>query len=401
MLRSSGKPKPTISPISGSDVHDAHLWAQYLLRWDRAEAVPFQLPPFNHLVPSMVYHPEFNDETALRLYGSFPACDVTFKRHTLDGALELCADVKLSGLTVLYLACSMFRDGTACYNLLRMDLSGLMILEDLAQRLAQHGRLFGHEMFQVVVGHLIDDMYRRTETFTMQDWGRRLSLLLASYICRYGEPMSRMTSQGVDDVLRDLWLLYLSDDAIPRQYKAAAIGFFTGNALGILVQLLSETIIGRKSRALKLKRGIAVGAETIQNTVSLGQTLLSAAAQAVPTRFSLDETKAWLHYWIDQRTTRKNREDYISVERVLDRFHEHAQMLEQNCLDTRADIGPFNVQFNQGYAMAMDADPSKTFSRNMKKPRVTVVYKLIATCPSAPGRCIDSDTWARFFAMKI
>ncbi|EKD00009.1 hypothetical protein A1Q2_05667 [Trichosporon asahii var. asahii CBS 8904] len=121
-------------------------WHRYLKRSGPVDIARF--PPLNHTVGVMVGHEEFTDEVAMDVYGAFsctvelsvlndllPAFDSTSaadckRLPSFRGAVQLSP---LNGATVLLIACCLLQAESAVHKLLDMDVTGMIILHDLAE----------------------------------------------------------------------------------------------------------------------------------------------------------------------------------------------------------------------------------------------------------------------------
>lgn len=146
---------------------------------------------------------------------------------------------------------------------------------------------------------------------------------------------------------------------------------------------------------------MAVGAETIQNAVSAAQTGASLAGQAVPTEFSLAETKVALEYWIDSKLSRDTECAKRVCEHILDEFHEHLQGFKLRLSSTPIDLAPFHFQFQQSFVMAMETDPNKGYVRDLQNPRAIKEYKIIESCPAKDCDNLSPEVWEMLFTMKL
>lgn len=136
-----------LSPeLARLSVPTREMWHRYLKRSGPVDITRF--PPINHTVGVMVGHEEFTDEVAMDVYGAFsctvelsvlndllPAFDSTSaadckRLPSSRGAVHLSP---LNGATVLLIACRLLQAESAVHKLLDMDVTGMVILHDLAE----------------------------------------------------------------------------------------------------------------------------------------------------------------------------------------------------------------------------------------------------------------------------
>lgn len=143
-LKSCSQLSPEIARLS---VATRERWLQYLYRQKEDFHVTC-FPPLTHAVGVMVGHREFTDEVAMDLYGAFDcAVDVMVESpgsaqhgHKSSAGGEasssLCPPIafsSLNGLTVLFIACLILRAESSVHKLLDMEVTGLVILRDMAE----------------------------------------------------------------------------------------------------------------------------------------------------------------------------------------------------------------------------------------------------------------------------
>lgn len=230
----------------------------------------------------MVSHHAFNEAVALDLYGAFPDCNLRVCQRYLperEPLREICdpafdRGVKgISGLTVLFLACTIIFDDAACAKLLQMPTAGLRILKDLYDnRLGD----FCCYMVRPQIKLMLQSLFVSQHNLTMSSWGQRLSLLVSLHICRLDGKLSRW-KVGDDIELLVMDVLRLGPSrltGVPINYEAAAIGFFAGIAIGTLRQHLSQRVLDKEAKGRRLKTLVLVGAD--------GLPTLSASPRALP-----------------------------------------------------------------------------------------------------------------------
>lgn len=381
-------------------------WAPLLLR--KPENT-FQFLPLTPHIGLLVCNNEFDEDVARKLYGVFTNCRVRLNDPRMPiveekvwGFPESGITRFLNGLTVLFLACSYIQDHVACSKLLHMPVVGLGILSDMDRNKLGH---LCAKPFRQQIKAMLECMYlrRHKSISSMTAWGQRLSLLASIHVGRLGGPLDLWKElEYTSPLLLDLWQLCPEGfDTIPKRFEAAIMGFFAGNALGTLLQHISRQPLLSQRRAEKQKRAVALGTETVQNAVSVVQTAASMAGQAVPTAFSLEETKAALQYWIDSKLSEETETAKGICARILDEFYEHLQGFGVRLASAPVDFSPFHTQFQQSFMMTMETDPTKDYSRNLQYPRAIKEYKIIEVCPSKDHKNLTPDVWRKLFGMRL
>lgn len=308
----------------------------------------------------MVRHHDFNEEVALELYGAFPDCNLWVRQKYLperDPRSELDDPpfdrtvIGISGLTVLFLACTIIFDDAACAKLLQMPTAGLRILKDLYDnRLGD----FCSYMLRPQVEIMLQSVFEAQRNLTMTAWGQRLSLLVSLHICRPEGKLARwQVGDHIELLVMDALRLGPSRlTSVPINYEAAAIGFFAGIAIGTLRQHLSQRVLDKEAKGRKLKTLVVVGAEMTTNFISIVQSivpLLGGGSSATP--FSLLQTQAALCEKIDRETAQRINGFLSARLNVLQLFDER---LRKFCRIFGADVDlePLLMQIAQAYQIA-------------------------------------------------
>lgn len=382
--------------LEGRDVRLLKCWGKYILRFEWRSEPVFQFLPLSHVLGTMVCHRDFTDSVAKSIYGVFSDCTVklTMEKGDRPGEPAVNEFVRnLNGLTVLFLACVLLFDQRACARLLEMPDSGLVILRDLrTKRLAD----FCATAIKDQVAAMMEALYLACG-LTVEAWCQRLSLLVSAHLCRAGGRLSRwVEGEDVRPLLFDvLEIGPVENPGIPPECQAAAIGFFCGNAVGTLRQLLSERIRDRERRGRRHRAAIMVTAELSQNAVSLVQTVTPfVAGGGTATPFTLQQTQAWLLSKIDNRTANETHAVVDACYHLLRIFDEQvAKFQSKYC--ARVDIKPFLSQCSYAYSIAMCADPSSAFRRSHATPLPETPYEFIGKSPSKDFRGISQDFWRK------
>lgn len=404
LLESCGK--PTKGSKDRGLVHLRH-WAPYILRFDWLSGPVFQFPPISHVVGTMVCHREFSEKVALELYGVFLDCNLRLyqKPDTCDEKRDPFVDrlvTGISGLTVLFLACTIVSDEVACAKLLQMPTAGLRILKDL------HDQGLGDFCSKVVrpqVKAMLQALFEGERDLTTTAWGQRLSLLVSLHLCR---PNGKLATWGETDYPEPLLLdvLRLGPSrirSIPIEYEAAATGFFAGNAVGTLIQLLSKRIIEREAKGRKHRTLVTLTTEWTTNLVSVGQSvapMLVGSGGGYATPFSLEQTRGLLHDWIDERTARQTSSLRSACDHVLELFDERLYKFDRK-FGKDVDLSPFRTQGSQALKIALDADPQAHYDRSIRAQGAPARYRFLVDCPSKRCNGQRERFWSNLFEKKL
>lgn len=125
---------------------------------------------------------------------------------------------------------------------------------------------------------------------------------------------------------------------------------------------------------------------------------VGAAGGATP--FSLKETQAWLHEWIDNRTFLQTKAIRSACEQVLGLFDERLQKFVRR-FGSDVDLKPFLTQGSQAIKIAMDADPHADFARSLQVLRPPVRYKLIDECRSKHCEGLNERFWSNLYEKEL
>lgn len=355
----------------------------------------------------MVCHQEFSEKVALELYGIFLNCNVRLylEADTREGKRDPSVDkpvAGISGLTVLFLACTIVSDEVACAKLLQMPTAGLRILKDL------HDQKLGDFCSKVVrpqVKAMLQALFEGERNLTTTAWGQRLSLLVSLHLCRPNGKLATWEEMDYPEPLL-LDVLRLGPSrirSIPIEYEAAAIGFFAGNAVGTLIQLLSKRIIEREAKGRKHRSLVTLTTEWTTNLVSVGQSvapMLVGSGGGYATPFSLQQTQGLLHDWIDERTARQTSSLRSACDHILELFDERLYKFGRRFGDD-VDLGPFRTQGSQALKIALDADPQAHYDKAVRSRASPTRYRFLADCPSKHWNGHHERFWSNLFEKKL
>lgn len=250
-LKSCPDLKPELARLS---VPTRERWHQYLNRQEPLELTRF--PPLTHAVGVMVGHREFTDEVAMDVYGIFKCgIEVTIANGLLPAfgstSAADCSDVTLSngsimlrslnGATVLCIACILLRAESSVHKLLDMEVTGMVVLQDMAEN--GLGWMMRARDARAIVAHWL----KCTEYY----FGEpppvpKLSLLLKAWITREGGGSAFSQSTTPLLLYREAEILLPSEDdhkslspesLSPNEREGASAvrsGIFHGSACGVV-----------------------------------------------------------------------------------------------------------------------------------------------------------------------
>lgn len=253
-LKSCPDLKPELARLS---VPTREKWHQYLNRKEPLELTRF--PPLTHAVGVMVGHREFTDEVSMDVYGIFKCgIEVTIANGLLPAfgstSAADCSDVTLShgsimlrslnGATVLGIACILLRAESSVHKLLDMEVTGMVVLQDMAEH--GLGWMMRARDARAIVAHWL----QCTEYYVgAPPPVPKLSLLLKAWITREGGGTAFSQSTAPLLLYREAEKLLPSEDdhkrlspesLLPNEREDASAvrsGIFHGSACGAVMAL--------------------------------------------------------------------------------------------------------------------------------------------------------------------
>lgn len=272
-LKSCAELTPALARLA---VPTREKWHHYVIRNSEPLRVT-RFPPLTHCAGVMVGHREFTDEVAMDVYGVF-SCTVEVlveggqiaslhptsaaeesaaaERITLsEGAVELRG---LNGATVLFIACLILRAESSVHKLLDMEVTGMVILHDLAE----HG--LGWMLTEADAGAIIARWLKCPEFYPANPPPMpKLSLLLEAWMSRaFGNsapnPMllyreaERLMPRSGEPTAQTANRFSRPDFEEGVQHDSTRFGLFCGSAAGTAMSLflrMSDNALSTHSSA--------------------------------------------------------------------------------------------------------------------------------------------------------
>lgn len=336
----------TAGSYEGEDpVEHARLcneWAEFIFRFEDEGTFKIKdkprFLPLTHMVATMVLDHRFTDSVAFGLFATFPSCVVKLtvnpmeqshslrecqarknlpmiEKQTPDGRLKNEPKFRkrtlqgLNGATVVFLACVVVHNPTACAKLLSLPCTGAKILHDLKKN--NLWDYFTPETHLTEWPARILDIFWEGDTRTcMRTWARNYSQMVAAYVGRDTGALFRWnakvwahpetnepfpTAEVLQDALTHGFRILSTNSAEGLEYLQS-LAFASACTFGAVVQFADEQIQKRERRTQNIQSLSAVAIEW-------GANLLRFVATAGLHNLQVDltATKEFFDNWLDDR----------------------------------------------------------------------------------------------------